>query len=69
MTSDRAGKRQIGRMRAFGSLFKALSKKPDFEYILVDVFDYIERFYTPHRRHSKLCYLSPVEFKDRAMLA
>ena len=34
-----------------------------------DVFDYIERFYTPRRRHSKLGYLSPMEFEDRAMLA
>ncbi len=24
-----------------------------------DVFDYIERFYNPRRRHSKLGYLSP----------
>ena len=29
----------------------------------VDVFDYIERFYHPRRRHSKLGYLSPVEFE------
>ena len=34
-----------------------------------DVFDYIERFYNPRRRHSKLDYLSPVEFEARAMLA
>ena len=34
-----------------------------------DVFDYIERFYNPRRRHSKLGYLSPVEFEARAMLA
>ena len=34
-----------------------------------DVFDYIERFYNPTRRHSTLGYLSPVEFEDRAMLA
>ena len=34
-----------------------------------DVFDYIERFYNPGRRHSKLGYLSPVEFEARAMLA
>jgi transposase InsO family protein len=27
-----------------------------------DVFDYIERFYNPRRRHSKLQYLSPVAF-------
>ena len=34
-----------------------------------DVFDYIERFYNPARRHSTLGYLSPVEFEDRAKLA
>lgn len=34
-----------------------------------DVFDYIERFYNHRRRHSTLGYLSPVEFKQQAMLA
>ena len=34
-----------------------------------DVFDYIERSYNPRRRHSKLGYLSPMEFEARAMLA
>jgi putative transposase len=33
-----------------------------------DVFDYIERFYNPKRRHSKLGYLSPIQFEARAML-
>jgi len=28
-----------------------------------DVFDYIERFYNPRRRHSKLGYVSPVEYE------
>ena len=28
-----------------------------------DVFDYIERFYNPKRRHSTLGYLSPIEFE------
>lgn len=28
-----------------------------------DVFDYIERFYNPTRRHSTLGYVSPVEFE------
>ncbi len=32
-----------------------------------DLFDYIERFYNPRRRHSKLGYLSPMAFEDRAM--
>ena len=34
-----------------------------------DVFDYIERFYNPARRHSTFGYLSPVEFENRAQLA
>jgi putative transposase len=32
-----------------------------------DVFDYIERFYNPQRRHSTLGYLSPVEFEKQAL--
>ena len=28
-----------------------------------DVFDYIERFYNPTRRHSTLGYVSPIEFE------
>lgn len=32
-----------------------------------DVFDCIERFYNPRRRQSKLGYLSPTAFEDRAM--
>jgi putative transposase len=33
------------------------------------VFDYIERFYNPRRRHSTLGYISPIEFERRAGLA
>lgn len=29
------------------------------------VFDYLEGWYNPHRRHSALGYLSPVEFERR----
>lgn len=29
-----------------------------------DVFDYIERFYNPTRRHSTLGYVSPAEFES-----
>lgn len=29
-----------------------------------DVFDYIERFYNPRRRHSTIGYLSPMEFEN-----
>ncbi|MBB3956141.1 transposase InsO family protein [Novosphingobium sediminicola] len=31
-----------------------------------DVFDYIERFYNPIRRHSTLGYLSPIDFERQA---
>ena len=34
-----------------------------------DVFDYIERFYNPRRRHSTIGYLSPMEFEQRAQSA
>jgi putative transposase len=34
-----------------------------------DVFDYIERFYNPTRRHSTLGYLSPVDFERQADVA
>jgi putative transposase len=34
-----------------------------------DVFDYIECFYNPRRRHSTLGYLSPIEFENKAALA
>jgi putative transposase len=34
-----------------------------------DVFDYIERFYNPVRRHSTIGYVSPVDFEKQAMQA
>ena len=34
-----------------------------------DVFDYIECFYNPKRRHSTIGYLSPVDFEVKAGLA
>ena len=33
------------------------------------VFDYIERFYNPKRRHSTIGYRSPVEFEMHTELA
>jgi len=33
------------------------------EQARADVFDYIERFYNPRRRHSTLGYVSPIEFE------
>jgi putative transposase len=34
-----------------------------------DVFDYIERFYNPRRRHSTIGYLSPMEFERIAAVS
>jgi putative transposase len=34
------------------------------EQARADVFDYIERFYNPRRRHSTLGYMSPVDFDE-----
>ena len=34
-----------------------------------EVFDYIERFYNPTRRHSTLGYLSPMDFEKQAAVA
>ena len=34
-----------------------------------DVFDYIECFYNPIRRHSTLGYLSPLDFEKKVQLA
>ncbi len=34
-----------------------------------DVFDYIDRFYNPTRRHSTLDYLSPMDFERQAQVA
>ena len=39
------------------------------DHAKADVFDYIERFYNPPRRHSTLGYLSPIEFERQAELA
>lgn len=33
------------------------------------MFDYIERFYNPKRRHSTLGYLSAMEFENKVGLA
>ena len=33
-----------------------------------EVFDYIERFYNPTRRHSTLGYLSPMDFERQAVV-
>lgn len=38
------------------------------EQARADVFDHIERFYNPFRKHSKLNYLSLVQFEERKRL-
>jgi len=38
------------------------------EQTRADVFGYIERFYNPLRKHSKLDYLSPDQFEERQRL-
>lgn len=54
------------------SFFSALKKErikrriyPDRETARSDVFDYIEMFYNPVRRHGSADGLSPVEFERR----
>ena len=32
------------------------------------MFDYIERFYNPKRRHSTIGYLSPIAFEEKMAL-
>ncbi len=39
------------------------------ELAKADVFDYIECFYNPRRRHSTLGYLSPIAFEEQEALA
>ena len=42
---------------------------PDARQAKANVFDYIECFYNPKRRHSTIGYLSPVEFEMQAGFA
>ena len=55
-------------MESFFSTLKTerLSKKHQRtrDDLLADVFDYIERFYYPRRRHSTIGYISPVQFEN-----
>jgi hypothetical protein len=58
-------------MESFFSTLKTerLSKKHyrTRDDLRADVFDYIERFYNPRRRHSTIGYISPVQF-EKALL-
>lgn len=51
---------------SFSTLKTRLSRKHDRtrDDLRADVFDYIERFYKPRRRHSTVGYTSPVQFKN-----
>jgi putative transposase len=46
-----------------------ITPKTGSETQKADVFDYIERFYNPKRRHSTIGYMSPMEFERQAGLA
>ena len=37
---------------------------PTRNELISEIFEYIEAFYNPRRRHSTLGYLSPVEFEE-----
>ena len=39
------------------------------DHARVGVFDYVERFYNPTRRHSTIGYVSPMEFERIAAAA
>lgn len=55
----------------FGALKKERIKRriyPTRAMATTDVFDYIEMFYNPIRRHSFVGHLSPVEFERRNAL-
>jgi putative transposase len=52
----------------FGTLKKERVHRKEYrtrEQAKADVFDYVERFYNPYRRHSTIGYVSPVEFERR----
>ena len=57
-------------MESFFSTLKTerVYRKPRYrtrDEARADVFDYIERFYNPRRRHSTLGQVSPAEFERR----
>ena len=63
-------------MQARGSIFSSLKSERTARKVYhsrdqtrADLFDSIERFHNPRRRHSKLGSVSPVEFEARTMLA
>ena len=66
---------ELGRTTSTASFFSTLKTKccartvyRTKEQARVEVFDDIERFYNSFRKHSKLNFLSPVQFKERQRL-
>lgn len=60
---------------AMESFFSSLKKERTLrkfykirDHAKSDVFDYIERFYNPKRRHSTIGYLGPMEFEIKVEL-
>lgn len=55
----------------FGSLKTELAREiyPSRAIASATIADYIENFYNPQRRHSRLGYISPIEFELRAQSA
>jgi putative transposase len=61
---------------AMESFFSTLKKERVYRRVYqtrdqakADVFDYVERFYNPYRRHSTIGYASPAEYEKAAGLA
>jgi transposase InsO family protein len=51
------------------SLQRTSASSTERDEAKADVFDYIECFCNPKRRHSTIGYLSPLEFERKAGLA
>jgi putative transposase len=67
---ERLGQVRDGELLCFAKIERSNRKVyRSHDEARADLFDYIERFYNPRRRHSKLGYISPMEFEARAMLA
>jgi putative transposase len=62
------GDRSAAALSARSSVWQARSTATR-DQARADVFDYIERFYNPRRRHSTIGYISPMEFEAKVRLA
>ena len=66
----------VWKQRRDGELFSSLKTEHTARKLYrtpdeakADLFDYLERFYNPKRRHSRIGYMSPMEFERPAGLA